>query len=328
DRSVEPGEAIQIMTGAPVPDGADAVVPVEDSRIEETPEGRFVRLTPSEPVVAGLNVIRRGTSIRRGQAVLPVGRRLRPQELGALAEMGRAHVSVHRRPRVAILATGDELVPIDVTPGPGQIRNSNEMMLIAQVRRAGGEPISLGVARDDREDLRRHISEGLRYDVLLLSGGVSAGKLDLVPTQLEAAGVRNVFHKVRVRPGKPLWFGIRADAPAARCYVFGLPGNPVSSMVCFELFVRMALRRLMGVTPAEPHSIQATLTVEHVVAGNRPTYHPARLEWTETGPQVTPIVWHGSFDLQATKDANAMALFAEAGRTYAANERIKVVPWD
>ncbi|HID24333.1 MAG TPA: molybdopterin molybdotransferase MoeA, partial [Planctomycetaceae bacterium] len=217
DRSVGPGESIQIMTGAALPPGADAVVPVEESRIEETSEGRFVLLEPTEPVCFGLNVIRRGASIGRGETVLEAGRRLRPQELGALAEMGRAHVAVHRRPRVAILATGDELVPIDVTPGPGQIRNSNEMMLIAQVRRAGGEPISLGVARDEHADLRRHITEGLRYDVLLLSGGVSAGKLDLVPAQLEAAGVRSVFHKVRLRPGKPLWFGVREAAPHGRC---------------------------------------------------------------------------------------------------------------
>ncbi|HID23947.1 MAG TPA: molybdopterin molybdenumtransferase MoeA, partial [Planctomycetaceae bacterium] len=113
-----------------------------------------------------------------------------------------------------------------------------------------------------------------------------------------------------------------------RCYVFGLPGNPVSSMVCFELFVRMAVRRLLGVTPAKPQPIRATLTEEHTVAGNRPTYHPARLQWTELGPRVTPIAWHGSFDLQATKDANAMALFAEAGRTYAANERVDVIVWE
>src|SRR5262249_22274153 len=154
---------------------------------------------------------------------------------GCLAELGRGVVTVRRRPRVAILATGDELVPIDETPRPGQIRNSNEMMLSSQLRRSGADAVPLGIARDDRAELRARIEQGLRHDMLLLSGGVSAGKLDLVPEVLAELGVRQVFHKVRIKPGQPLWFGV-AVAGGVRCCVFGLPGNPVSSMVCCELF--------------------------------------------------------------------------------------------
>ncbi len=326
--TVGPGEAVAVMTGAPVPAGADAVVPVEQAEVVSS--GEAVVLSPATPVDPGLNVVRRGTSIRQGDVVLQRGRLLRPQELGALAEMGRASVLVFRRPQAAVLATGDELVPVDATPGPGQIRNSNQTMLVAQLRRCGAVPVALGIARDNRDDLRRHIVQGLQYDLLLLSGGVSAGRLDLVPSELEAAGVRNVFHKVRMRPGKPLWFGVFTPAGQTehRCYVFGLPGNPVSSMVCFELFVRTAVRRLMGVQDADPRPLLARLAVEHRVEGQRPTFHPSRLQWLESGPQVTPLRWRGSFDLQSAKDANALVFFPSGGQTYPAGTKVRVLVWD
>jgi molybdopterin molybdotransferase len=265
--------------------------------------------------------------------VLPAGRVLRAQEIGALAESGRATVEVYRRPRVAVLATGDELVPASAQPGPGQIRNSNEPMLCAQIRQAGGEPVPLGIARDERQHLRERIEQGLACDLLLLSGGVSAGKLDLVPSELAAAGVRQVFHQIRMKPGKPLWFGV-FDRPtktgttgADRCYVFGLPGNPVSSMVCCELFARAALRRLMGIEPAVAVPLQARLTEEHSMRGNRPTYHPARLEWQPTGPAVHAVDWIGSSDLRATVDANALVYFPPGDRVFRAGEMVDVYPW-
>jgi molybdopterin molybdotransferase len=207
-------------------------------------------------------------------------------------------------------------------------------MLVAQIRRAGAEPVALGIARDERCELAAKIRQGLRYDVLILSGGVSEGVLDLVPSELAAAGVRQVFHKVNVKPGKPVWYGRTTSNPAASeqpgcstCHVFGLPGNPVSSMVCFELFTRPAIRRLMGFEPAAPQPVRARLATAHVARGDRPTYHPSRLELTETGPVVDPVAWQGSSDLRATVDANAMALFPREG-TYRAGEVVEAYCWD
>lgn len=328
-RCVGPGEATRIMTGAPLPEGADAVVPVEHSRLE----GEDVVVLNTTATDPGRNVLRRGASVRTGQVVLKAGAELRPQQMGALAELGRHRVAVYPRPRVAVLATGDELVPVAERPGPGQIRNSNETMLTAQLKFAGAEPLPLGIARDTREDLREKISRGLQADVLLLSGGVSAGKLDLVPSVLRELGVEEVFHKVRVKPGQPLWFGVTElprqsteARPGERCYVFGLPGNPVSSMVCCEVFVRTVLRRLMGIEPAEPQPMRAVLTEGHFNRGDRPTYHPARMSATANGLTVAPVPWIGSADLCATSGANAMALFSE-DKQYLVGDVVDVFAW-
>lgn len=321
--AVQQGEAIRIMTGAPLPAGADAVVPVEHTRMtagDERPSDVSIETSAS---LAGRNILKQGASTRKGARVLPAGRKIRAQEIGCLAELGRETIAVYGRPRVAVLATGDELVSISEVPGPGQIRNSNEAMLTAQIRQMGAVPVPLGVARDDRRDLAEKITRGLTCDLLLLSGGVSAGKLDLVPDVLSEAGVRQVFHKVRVKPGQPVWFGVLNS----RCYVFGLPGNPVSSMVCCELFARTAIRRLLGIEPAAPEPLRARLARDHFCGGNRPTYHPARWESTETGCVVEPVRWVGSADLSATVEANAMALFPEGDRAYAAGTMVDVFLW-
>lgn len=338
------GEATRIMTGAPIPNGADAVAPVEHTRAADPAAPSSEILIETTPIAAGKNILKRGESIRKGTCVLPEGRLIRAQETGCLAEMGKAIVAVFGRPRVAVLATGDELVPVDRIPGPGQIRNSNEVMLTAQLQQMGAESVPLGVAGDNRDELRERIALGLTYDMLLLSGGVSAGKLDLVPSVLAETGVRQVFHKVRVKPGQPVWFGVldpgsRPDIPLSErdgtirirdrrmpCHVFGLPGNPVSSMVCCELFVRPAIRRLMGIEPASPPPIQARLTGDHFNGGSRPTYHPARWSWKETEAVVEVVRWVGSADLGATVEANALALFPEGDRSYPAGTIVDVFP--
>lgn len=338
-RTVAAGEATRIMTGAPLPPGADAVVQVEHTR----PAGDGLNEIDIEtgPVPPQRNVLLRGASSRAGAVIVRSGTRLRSQQLGCLAEMGKARVMVLPRPTVAVLATGDELVDVGQTPGPGQIRNSNETMLVAQLREAGVTPVPLGIARDDVDDLRRHIAEGLQHDVLLLSGGVSAGKVDLVPSVLAELGVRQVFHKVRIRPGQPLWFGVfeKGKRPSSEwldspqkeapdlCRVFGLPGNPVSSMVCCELFARTAFRRLMGIEPAEPVPIAARLSGDQVCKGNRPTYHPAKLEWAAEGPRVAAVRWVGSADLSATAEANALVQFPEGEQTLPAGRLVNVYPW-
>jgi molybdopterin molybdotransferase len=335
-RSVEAGQAIRIMTGAPMPVGADAVVPVEKSMA--APQYDDVHL--SIAVKPGANVLHRGESMKAGDDVFTAAHRLRPQDLGVLAELGIANVSVRRRPRVAVLATGDELVPPDATPGPGQIRNSNETLLAALVSAAGGEPVPLGIARDRPEELRAKVDAGLDCDMLLLSGGVSAGLLDLVPSVLQEAGVEQVFHKVNVKPGKPVYFGVRSgecglkggiipqsQIPDPKSLVFGLPGNPVSTLVCFELFAKTALRVMLGTSPPEPRSIAATLPAAYENHGDRPTYHPALISISEDGRvEATPVRWSGSGDLRATAAANGVVVF-EPHSTNQPGETIAALIW-
>jgi molybdopterin molybdotransferase len=297
-KSVDSGQAARIMTGAPMPAGADAVVMVE--RCEAVNE---TSVWISGPVDPGQNVQARAQDIRSGDTVLSAGTLLRAQEIGLLSIVGRTSVLTHPAPRVAILATGDELVEPNHMPADGQIRNSNGPMLLAQVVAAGGTPHYLGIGRDNVSHLWQLIGEGLTHDVLLLSGGVSAGKLDLVPDVFRELGVTAHFHKVRMKPGKPLFFGTRGDT-----LVFGLPGNPVSTFVCFELFVRPALRRLRGLAAEPPAFTPLPLAEEFSYAADRPTYHPARIESSETGEQVRPVPWSGSPDLRAVSAANALIL--------------------
>lgn len=321
-KPVGPGQATQIMTGAPIPDGADLVVKVE----ETLPDMDGVHIT-TKSVTPGTNILRRGTSVRAGDVVLKAGTKLNGSRIGALAELGRAQVKVHRCPTVSVLATGDELVPIDKTPGPGQIRNSNEAMLVAQIQAAGAIPVPLGSARDDRDDLKAKIQEGLQCDMLVLSGGVSAGMLDLVPSELQAAGVREVFHQVALKPGKPVWFGSKRRSTESATHVFGLPGNPVSSLVCCELFVRTAIRRMMGDQPPQPRSLPARLEHDYSARADRPTYHPAKLMWSPEGAVVKLVPWHGSSDLCGTVTANAMAFLSGEAKVYRAGDVLEVIAW-
>lgn len=322
-KTVGLGEASRIMTGAPMPSGADAVVIVEETALGHEPETVEIH---AQSVAVEANLLPQGTAVRRGTQVLSAGRVLRAQEIAALAELGRPRIAVYPRPRVAILATGDELVSASQQPGPGQIRNSNEPMLTAQIRQAGGEPVPLGIARDRREELRERIEAGLACDLLLLSGGVSAGKLDLVPSELAAAGVRQVFHKIQMKPGKPLWFGVR-EFNGHSCHVFGLPGNPVSSMVCCEIFVRTALRKLLGIEPAEPRPLAARLEKDYAMRGNRPVHHPAHIEWRADGAVVRVVDWAGSSDVCATVDANGTIYFPPGEKTWRAGEVMEAYPW-
>jgi molybdopterin molybdotransferase len=327
EHSVGSGQATRIMTGAPIPEGADAVVRIEDTRPGGDPDQVTIDIGPLE---RGANIIPRGMAMKAGETLLQAGCVLRAPQLGALAELARDRVSVYRPPLLGVLATGDELVPMGTEAGPGQIRNSNESMLLAQAAQFGCRRFPLGIARDEESHLRRKVNAGLSCDVLCLSGGVSAGKLDLVPKVLQAAGVREVFHKVRIKPGKPVWFGVLdADraADGRRHYIFGLPGNPVSSMVCCELFVRTAVRRLQGSSSARPEALSAELACEHHHRDERPTFFPSRLARDGQRMLVTPLDWKGSADLRSTVDANAMTLFAAGERTYAAGEIVSVYPW-
>src|SRR6266446_3472072 len=224
------GTCLQIMTGATVPAGADAVVMIEHT----SREGDIVRF--DRAAQPGQNIVPRGSEAAAGQTVLTPGMRLGYAELALAAQVGAAQLQCAQRPRVAILSTGDEVVLIDEMPGPFQIRNSNSVSLAAQVRIAGGEPVVLGNAADRIEDLGEKVERGLKEDALVLSGGVSMGKYDLVESALKAMGAEFFFDAVAIRPGKPAVFGMCQGKP-----VFGLPGNPVSTMVTFELFVAPAI---------------------------------------------------------------------------------------
>jgi molybdopterin molybdotransferase len=316
-RRVAAGQATRIMTGAPMPAGADAVVMIERC---QSLDGARVRIE-DRPPSPGQNILPRGREMRRGDCVVPAGTRLRPAEFGVLATVGRTAAQVHPAPRVAVLPTGDEIVETANTPGPGQIRNGNGPMLLAQVARAGGVPRALGIARDHRESLRPLIDEGLQADVLLLSGGVSAGKLDLVPEVLRDAGVRPHFHKIRMKPGKPLFFGTRGQT-----LVFGLPGNPVSTFVCFELFVRPALQKLRGESDTGPPQVRANLVKEFAARNDRPTYHPAWLHQAEEGNwQARAVEWFGSPDLRGLLQSNALLVLPAGEYRWPAGEMLDVI---
>lgn len=317
------GNASRIMTGAPLPAGCDCVVPIEQTQFDDrSPDTVRIPLSAMRPES---NLMRQGTAARAGSRLLAPGTRLQPQHIAALAEFGICIVPVHSTPTVAVLATGDELMSFDQSLQPGRIRNSNEPMLLAQVTACDAIAVSLGIARDNDEELLARIQLGLQQDVLLLTGGVSVGLLDLVPKQLARAGVQEIFHGVNMKPGKPLWFGT-LEADGRRCLVFGLPGNPVSSLACFELFVRPALNQLSGYSHAT-RELSAVLTESISVKGNRPTYHPAIISVVDGRLTATPVPWSGSSDLRATVEANGMALLNPDHGTYTAGQPVAVWLW-
>jgi len=342
------GQAARIMTGAPLPAGVDAVVIRERTRMLD---GNRVEID-DRPARPEQNVMRRGQEMRRSEIVLKAGTVLRPQEIGLLATVGRTAVSAHPAPNVAVLSTGDELVEAGRMPGPGQIRNGNGPMLLAQVCRAGGIPNDLGIAPDQVDELKAMITEGLRSAILVISGGVSAGKLDLVPGVLQELGVQAHFHKVAMKPGKPILFGTLGGVETRRqgdretrreatsddipclpvslspCLVFGLPGNPVSALVCFELFVRPAIRRLRGETDPGPHFREARLRQDFSHRSDRPTYYPARLDWCDQGWHVQPVPWFGSADLRSLTGANAFVLFPAGDHTHREGQVFPVLVTD
>jgi molybdopterin molybdotransferase len=323
-KAVRQGGATRIMTGAPIPEGADAVVMVEQT--EAIDDGARVVIR-TDQVRAAQNIMPRAKSMRSGDVVLRAGNRIRAIEIGVLAEIGATNVPAFPLPTVAVLSTGNELVPADATPAAGQIRNSNGPMLAALVRRAGGRAIDLGVGRDEQTELMESVNRGLREDVLVVSGGVSAGVLDLVPEVLSAHGVEKIFHKVHLKPGKPLWFGIK-QSESGNKLVFGLPGNPVSSLVCFEIFVRPALAALAGRSGQGLQRRTARLACKHRHRSDRPTYYPARLAEKNDEMTVEPLAWQGSADLCTLADADCLAYFPPGEREYCENDRVDVYVLD
>lgn len=317
---VRQGEAAEIMTGAPVPPGADAVVMVEyTSRSGEQVEIK-------RGVVAGENVVPMGAEARRGDVLLTAGRRMLPASIAVAASVGRTEVTVRACPRVAILATGDELVDIAAEPGPTQIRNSNSYSLAAQVEAAGGDPAHLRIAPDEPELLRKLIQEGLSADLLLLSGGVSMGKYDLVEQVLSSFEAEFFFIGALIQPGRPIVFGRATPRPGAHpALFFGLPGNPVSTMVCFDLFVRPILDALAGAKPRPLAYLQARLRGEVKVKTGLTRFLPALLH-ADNGPaEVEAVRWQGSGDIAANARADCYLVVPPDRDHLAAGEMVAVL---
>lgn len=296
--SITQGNASRIMTGAPVPAGADSVVMVEET--EYDPASTRVKVMASADV--GQNIAWLGEDVVEGQVVLPEGTVVRPIEVGILAAMGVVSVPVYRQPTVGIAATGSEVVEPSVVPSPGQIRNSNGYSMSAQVLRAGASASYRGIVPDDATALKDAIASGLdEFDIFLLSGGVSAGAYDLVPGAMQACGVEILFDRIRMKPGKPLTFGVRGDK-----LIFGLPGNPVSSMVGIELLVRPAIRKMQGIEPAHRLSVPAVLGEPFRQRPGRKQYVPAIAEQVDGRWQCRGVGHSGSADLFSLSRANSL----------------------
>jgi molybdopterin molybdotransferase len=295
--TVGPSEASRIMTGAPMPPGADAVVPMERTR----GTGESVEILAScEPRAC---VRPRGEDVRQGDIVLRPGKMLSPADLGMLASLNRAAVDVYRRPRVAIVSTGDELVDIDQVPGPGQIVNSNAYSLYGAAAEAGGEPTILRIARDRRDEINERLQEALSFDLVVTSGGVSVGQFDFVKEALDELGMQAVFHGVAQRPGRPLKFGLIGKRP-----VFGLPGNPVSTLVCFYLYARPAIRKMAGRSDIFLPRLPARCAVDIKTAKDLTEFVRVRFERRDGELYATPTGEQGSGILSSLSRADGLLI--------------------
>jgi molybdopterin molybdotransferase len=322
------GQAASIMTGAPVPTGADAVVMVEYT----APRGERIEITKS--VAPGENVVPQGAEARQGSLLLDRGLRLNDAAIALAASVGKSRLEVYRRPRVAVLTTGDEIVDVGATPGPAQIRNSNSYSLAVQIRQAGGEPVLLPIAPDEPQGLRRLIEDGLKSDLLLMTGGVSMGRYDLVEQVLSEMGAEFFFTGAKIQPGRPVVFGhcgasvCGAGAPAreSSTYFLGLPGNPISTMVTFELFARPLLEALAGQAPRELVFVHARLKSEIRARTGLTRFLPAVLSGEFENSEVELVAWQGSGDIAATARANCYIVIPPDRERIAAGEWVAVMP--
>jgi molybdopterin molybdotransferase len=325
---LQPGQAAAVMTGAPAPPGADAVVMVEYT----SQRGDMVEI--SSGIAAGENIVPAGAEARRGSQLLAAGIRLNYAAIAVAASAGKVHLQVYARPRVALLATGDEIVEVDVPPGPTQIRNSNSYSLAAQVQAAGGEPALLPIAPDEPNRLRDLAAEGLEADLLLLTGGVSMGKHDLVKQVLTGLDAEFFFTGALIQPGRPIVFGrvSRTADTGGRSltthnytYFFALPGNPVSTMVTFELFVRPVLEALSGMTPRKLVFLYAKLKSEIKTKTGLKRFLPAMLSGEFERAEVQLVPWQGSGDIAATAGANCYVVIPADRERLSAGEWVAVL---
>lgn len=320
---IHPGQTASIMTGAPVPAGADAVVMVEyTSRDRE-------QIEVTRSVAPGENIVPRGAEARRGRLLLDHGVRLNEVAIALAASVGKPKLNVCKRPRVAVLTTGDEIVDVAAAPGPTQIRNSNSYSLAAQILRGGGEPAVLPIAPDEPVGLRRLIEEGLKSDLLLMTGGVSMGRYDLVEQVLAEMQAEFFFTGAKIQPGRPVVFGrCGAGVPAREMpatYFFGLPGNPVSTMVTFELFARPMLEALSGQSPRKLTFVHARLKGEIRIKTGLRRFLPATISGEFENSVVEFMAWQGSGDIATTARANCYIVIPPDRERISAGEFVAVM---
>lgn len=320
-REIRTGQTIAIMTGAPVPEGADAVVMVEQT----TSTGN--RIDVGKSVEVGENIVPRGAEAQKNGCLIDRGVRLDEATIALAASAGQALVRVYKRPSVAVLTTGDEIVGIETVPGPTQIRNSNSYSLAAQIRKAGGDPVLLPVAPDETRRLRELIEEGLQSNLLLMTGGVSMGRYDLVEQVLSEMKAEFFFTGAKIQPGRPVVFGRCAagmDGNTAR-YFFGLPGNPISTMVTFELFARPMLESLAGMLPRRLTFVHAKLKSEIRVKTGLKRFLPAILSGEFENSEVALVPWQGSGDIAATARANCYIVIPPDRAQISAGEFVAIL---
>ncbi|OHB41199.1 MAG: hypothetical protein A2069_02115 [Planctomycetes bacterium GWB2_41_19] len=313
------GQASKIMTGAAVPEGADAVVKVEET--EDLSANNRVKILRA--IDRGRNISKMGEDMKVGQVVLHKGMPIRPQEIGILATVGKARVEVFPTPTVGIISTGTELVDVESKPSTAQIRNSNGYSLAAQARRLKVDIEILGIVKDTKEDISRIMHRGLQKDILILSGGVSMGEYDLVGDVMKDLNTQIYFEKVALRPGKPVIFG-KKD----KTLIFALPGNPVASFVTFELFIYPAIRKMMGFSTLHRTTVKASLEVEILVKRKRREYRPALLRMHNNQWFVSPVEWHGSADLLSTTRANCLLIVREDAEKLSVGQLVDVILLD
>jgi len=295
-----PGETISIMTGAPVPEGADAVQMVEFCQ----PVAGAGKVAITKPVQSHENIAPRGSESKAGETVLESGHRIGPAEIAAMATFGYSRVEVYRKPSVAIFATGDELVEFDQSPRPDQIRNSNAYCLASQLKLMDLDADYLGIVRDDKDALRQKMLAGLERDVLIITGGVSMGEYDFVQDVFRELGLEILFSKVAIKPGKPTVFARRGNN-----LIFGLPGNPISALITFECFVRPVLGRLCGMAHPELPRMKGELLAAMKQSPGRTAFMPAWVSWKDDGWKVDPLSWKSSADIVGFTRANATFIF-------------------
>jgi molybdopterin molybdotransferase len=320
-----PASVWEIMTGAAVPPGADAVAMLEHV---EHADGK-VRLVPPRNLEPGENVVAEGAEAQAGDEIIPAGTRLSASQIAAAATCGYATIEVYNKPRVAILTTGDELVAVDEEPGLGKIRNSNAPMVAALVRQAGGDPWILPTAGDNAEWIEAALREAIQADMVLVSGGVSAGKFDLVEPALARLGTKVHFTGVRIQPGKPLVFG-EAPGGDTAVPVFGLPGNPISSAATFLLFAAPVLSALGGTGEVRPRFSVAVLTREVKGNPNLTRFVPSACAFhplSGANPEVAPVPWHGSGDLAAFARANCFVVVPEGIDKLSPGDLVRILPF-
>ena len=296
--TLKPGQTMRIMTGAPIPPGADAVLMQEDTQ----KDGNAILCLDKADVAE--NIRRAGEDVKIGEGVIKKGTTLSPAHIGMLAVIGRSQIAVSQRPTVAILSTGDEILELDETPQGPQIFNSNGHMLAAQIKSAGGIPVYLGIAKDTEKDLMEKFEWALKTDIVVSSGGVSVGDYDLVKSSLQKMGQDMLFWKVAMKPGKPLAFGRIGKTP-----IFGLPGNPVSSFVSFEQFVRPSLRKVLGCSDLSHKTVQAKLTRTINKKPGRLHFLSSIVSWADGEYTVTPAGEQGSGILKSAANANGLLIF-------------------